>query len=133
MKLSRMQKIGLVFFLCTLLPAYLIANWRYHANLNAITDKFDREQKLHFSTDKLVSNCERNEEKENNHYGSNHQICDQGLQEHASTSHVMDILMQEKASNETRWYRNFFLSVLILNLFGFFIYKGNAFLNREEV
>lgn len=132
MKLSRIQKISLAFFLCTLLPAYLIANWRHEANLNVITDKFEREQKLHISTDKLLSNCERNEDKENDHYSANHQICEQGLQEHTSTSHVMDILTQEKTSNETRWYRNFFLSILILNLLGLSIYKGNAFLNREK-
>ena len=133
MSISRMQKIGLAFFLCTLLPAYLIANWRHETNLNAITDRFEREQKLHLSTDKLVSNCERNEEKESDHYSANHQICTQGLEEHASTSQAMDVLTQEKMQNETHWYRNFFVSVAVLNLLGLLFYQGTAVLKREQI
>ena len=133
MSISRMQKIGLAFFLCTLLPAYLIANWRHETNHNAITDRFEREQKLHLSTDKLVSNCERNEEKESDHYSANHQICTQGLEKHASTSQAMDVLTQEKMQNETHWYRNFFVSVAVLNLLGLLFYQGTAVLKREQI
>lgn len=133
MKLSRIQKFALVFFISTFLPAYLIANWRHEANLSLITEKFEREQTLHLSTDKLVSNCERNEEKNNDHYSANHQICNQGLQEHAATSHAMDRLNQEKARNDMGWYRNLFLSVAIFNLFGLLAYQANQFLKRKEI
>ena len=132
MSLSHTQKIGLAFFICTLAPAYLIANWRHAENLSALTDKFEREQQLHLSTDKLLSNCVRNEAKENDHYSATHQICEQGLSEHELTTHAMDVLTQEKAANDTRWYRNFFLSVLIFNLMGWTLYKANTFLRGEE-
>ena len=133
MSFSRKQKIGIVFFLCTLLPAYLIANWRHDANLSAISNKFEREQQLHVSIDKLVNSCERNEEKENDHYSPNHQICEQGLKEQTSTAHAMEVLTQEKQNNDTQWYRNFFLSVSVLNLLGLLIYQGNTVLKRQDV
>ena len=132
MTLSRIQKIGFAFFICSLLPSYLIAHWRHEANSVAIADEFAQEQNLHLSTDKLLLNCERNEKKDNDHYSANHQICEQGLQEHELTTHAMVDLGQDKVRNETRWYRNFFLSVLLFNLLAFVVYKGIAFLKRDD-
>ena len=132
MSLSGIQKIGIAFFIASLLPAYLIAHWRYEANISSIQDKFEREHNLHLSTDKLLINCERNEKKENTAYDVNHQICDQGQQTHELTSHAMSALAQQKARNSVWWYFNFFVSVSVFNLLGFAIYKGNIFLKREE-
>jgi hypothetical protein len=132
MQLSRPQKIGIAFFICSLLPSYQIAHWRHAANAAAIADELEQEHKLHLSTDKLLLNCERNEKKEDDHYSANHQICAQGLQEHELTTHAMDGLAQDNARNEVRWYRNFFLSVLFFNLLALALYKGNAFLKRQD-
>ena len=132
MSLSRIQKIAIVFFIASLLPAYLIAQWRYGANISSIQDKFERERNLHLSTDKLLINCERNEKKENTAYDANHRICDQGLRTHELTSLAMTALDQEKARNSVWWYANFLLSVVLLNFLGFAVYKGNIFLKREE-
>ena len=132
MTLSHTQKIGIAFFALSLLCAYLFANWRHEANLLEITEEFKLEQSLHLSTDKLLNNCERNAEKENTPYGANHQICDEGLQEHELTARLMKVLDTEKERNNTRWYRNFFLSVLILNLFGFAIQQWLKFIKRND-
>jgi hypothetical protein len=132
MNLSRIQKIGLAFLLASLLPAYLIAHWRYDANLSAIQEKFDREQKLHLSSDKLRANCERNEQKDNAAYDANYQICNQGLQTHEFTAQAMSALEQEKSSNHTWLYGNFLLWVLLLNLLGFVLYKARLLLDQEE-
>ena len=130
MKLTRIQQICFVFFACTLLPSYLIANWRHDANLAALTEKLEREHGLNLSTDKLQINCERNELKEGTPYDANHQICEQGAQEQKQTAHAMDVLTQEEARNDVRWYRNFFLAVLAFNLLGFIAYKAYLFLKR---
>jgi hypothetical protein len=132
MILSRIQKISIAFFICSLLPSYLIAQWRHEANSVAISNEFAQEKNLHLSADKLLLNCERNEKKDNDHYSANHQICEQGLQEHELTTHAMDGLRQDKVRNETRWYRNFFLSVLLFNLLAVVVYKGIAFLRRDD-
>ncbi|PUE28826.1 hypothetical protein B9Z35_12630 [Limnohabitans sp. Jir61] len=132
MTLSRAQKIGVVFFALSLPCAYLSANWRHEANLLEITEQFKLEQSLHLSTDKLLSNCERNAQKENTPYGANHQICDEGLQEHDLTARLMDALETEKERNNTRWYRNFFLSVLIFNLLGLAVQQWLNFTKRND-
>lgn len=97
MKLTRNHKIGLIFFVCSLLPAYWIANWRYEANLANLTETLNKEQALHLSTDKLLSNCEKNAEGKAHPYDATHQICNQGSDIHARTDHAMDLLAQEKA------------------------------------
>lgn len=132
MNLSRIQKIGLAFFIATLLPAYLIAHWRYDANLSAIEEKFEREQKLHLSSDKLRANCERNEQKDSTAYDAHYQICNQGLQTHEFTAQAMSALEQEKSSNNAWLYGTFLLSVLLLNLLGFALYKARLLLDQEE-
>lgn len=132
MKLTRRQKIGIAFFIFSLLPAYLFANWRHQANLEGITDRYERVQALHLSTDKLVSNCEKNQRNENTPYGANHQICDQGSQEHSQTERAMNLLDQEKARNDVRFYQNFILFALLLNLLGFVTYKASQFMAKEE-
>lgn len=132
MNLTRLQKISIAFFICSLLPAYLIANWRHAENLTAITERYERERNLHLSTDKLLQNCALNEKKENAHYTANHQICAQGEQEHARSGQLMKLLVEEKANNDQHWYRNFAFSVVLLNLLGLAIYKAYSVLTREE-
>jgi hypothetical protein len=132
MTLSRTQKIRIAFFAFSLPWAYLFANWRHEANLLEITEEFKLEQSLHLSTDKLLSNCERNAQKENTPYNANHQICDEGLQEHDLTARLMDALETEKERNNTRWYRNFFLSVLIFNLLGLAVQQWLNFTKRND-
>jgi len=87
---------------------------------------------LHLSTDKLLNNCEQNQKNDNTPYGANHQICNQGLQEHSQTEHAMGMLDQEKARNQTRMYQNIALFALLFNLIGFVAYKASLFLAREE-
>ena len=132
MKLTRIQKIAIAFFIASLFPAYLLSVWRYQANLDAITDQFKREQTLHISTDKLLNNCEQNQKNDNTPYGANHQICSQGQQEHSQTEHAMGLLDQEKARNQTRMYQNIALLTLLFNLIGFVAYKASLFLAKEE-
>lgn len=132
MNLTRLQKISIAFFICSLLPAYLIANWRHAENLTAITGRYERERNLHLSTDKLLQNCALNEKKENAHYTANHQICAQGEQEHARSGQLMKLLVEEKANNDQHWYRNLAFSVVLLNLLGLAIYKAYSVLTREE-
>lgn len=132
MNLTRLQKISIAFFICSLLPAYLIANWRHAENLTAITERYERERNLHLSTDKLLQNCALNKKKENAHYTANHQICAQGEQEHARSGQLMELLVEEKANNDQRWYRNLAFSVVLLNLLGLAIYKAYSVLTREE-
>jgi len=132
MSLSRIQKIAIALFIGSFLPAYLMAQWRYDANISSIQDKFERERNLHLSTDKLLVNCERNEKKENTAYDANHRICDQGLKTHELTSQAMSALDQENTHSRVWWYVNFLLSVLVLNFLSFAIYKGKTFLKREE-
>jgi hypothetical protein len=132
MTLSRIQKISVVFFIATLIPSYLIANWRLNVNEAVITEEFEREKSLHLSTDKLLLNCEYNSAKGEDHYGAHHQICEQGLKTHARTSEAMESLAQDKLRNETRWYRNFFLTLALFNLLGFALLKINEFSKLER-
>jgi len=133
MTFSRVQKISLAFFICSLLPAYLIAHWRHAANQASTAEKFDKEHSLHISTDKLVINCERLEATEGQQFSANHQICNQGQQQHALTQSAMDALAEENSANDTRWYRNFLLSMVFFNLLGFVAYKARLVLNRDDV
>lgn len=133
MTLTRIQKFSLAFFMCSLLPAYFFANWRHAENLSALTLRYEQEQGLHDSTDKLITQCAENEKKDNDHFSANHQICEQGLQEHELSQRLMALLNQEKANNDLRWYRNFVLSVVLLNVLGIAIYKSSQVLPQEEV
>ena len=126
MTLTRLQKVGLAFFVCTLVPAYLIADWRHAATLTNLDAAYAREQDLHQSTDKLLGNCERNDTP----YDANQQICNQGQRLHAQTSQAMDTLVQEKQNNDSQWHRNFWLAVLLFNLAGWAIYKGRRVLDQ---
>lgn len=131
MKLTRIQKITLAFFVSSLLPAYLIANWRYEAKLANLEEVLHKEQSLHQSTDRLLSNCEKNAEHQANAYDATHQICNQGLDIHDHTDHAMTLLKEEKTANEMKWYRNFGLSVALFNLLAFVLYRANLYLTRE--
>jgi acyl-homoserine lactone acylase PvdQ len=131
MKLTRIQKIAIAIFVASLLPATLIANWRYNSKLDSITGLFAKEQALHQSTDKLLINCDKIASTKANPYDATHQICDQGSDIHAQTEHAMALLTQEYASNQTKWYRNFALTVLLFNLLAFFLYRASIYLKRE--
>jgi hypothetical protein len=131
MKLSRRQQAALAFFVCSLLPAYLIANWRYEAQLAVLNEMLQKEQALHMSTDKLLGHCENNSAHKAEPYDATHRICSQGSDLHARTEQAMTLLTEEKAKNETKWYRNFGLIVLLLNLMAFTLYKASIYLRRE--
>ena len=126
MTLTRLQKIGLAFFVCTLVPAYLIANWRHSATLETLDAAYVREADLLKSTDKLISNCERNDTP----YDANQQICNQGQRLHQQTSEAMQKLAQQKAHNDSQWHTNFWLSVLVFNLIAWALYKGKRALRE---
>jgi hypothetical protein len=132
MTLTRRQTIGLLFFVGSLLPAYLIANWRYDAKLASVIEMFEKEQALHLSTDKLVSNCEKIAASKANPYDATHQICDQGTDTHARTEQAMNLLTQEKVANEMAWYRNFALSVMFFNLLALAIDRVNTYLKPSN-
>ena len=131
MTLTRIQKIGIAIFVMSLLPATLIANWRYESKLASLTDMFEKEQALHMSTDKLLSNCEKIETNNASAYDATHQICAQGSQIHEHTERAMAVLVQEKDINDTKWYRNFALTVALVNLLAFFLYRTSGYLKRE--
>jgi hypothetical protein len=131
MTLTRIQKIGIAIFVMSLLPATLIANWRYESKLASLTDMFEKEQALHLSTDKLLINCEKIAATKANPYDATHQVCAQGLQIHEHTQQAIALLTHEKSINETKWYRNFALTALFVNLLVFFLYRASVFLKRE--
>ena len=131
MMLTRIQKISIAVFIVSLAPAYWIANWRYESKLASLTDMLDKEQSLHMSTDKLLVNCDKIAATKANPYDATHQICEQGTNIHEHTEHAMALLTQEKASNATKWYRNFALTSLLFNLLAFFLYRASVFFKRE--
>jgi hypothetical protein len=132
MTITRNQKIGLAFFIFSLIPSYFIAQWRYEYSVQTITEELEREHALHLSTDKLLSNCANDEAKENTNYGANHQICNLGLQEHALSEYAMSVLEQEKVSSDAQRYRVFALLVLMLNLLGWIANKANQLLGKAK-
>lgn len=93
---------------------------------------FQKEQALHLSTDKLLSNCEELEARNAASYNPAHKICNQGTEVHARTDQTMQLLQEAKNATATQWYRNFFLAAIFLNLVGFLLYQANAHLQREE-
>lgn len=131
MKLSRPQQAILAFFVCSLLPAFLIANWRYEAQLTGLNEMLQKEQALHLSADKLLGNCENNNAHKAEPYDASYRICSQGSDTHARTENAMNWLNEERAKNEMKWYRNFGLAVLLLNLMAFTLYRGYIYLKYE--
>ena len=115
MTLTRQHKLVLVIVLITCLPAYFIANLRYDADVAAVEHVFEREKDLHQSTDKLLQNCERNEQKENTPYGAGRVICDQGAQAHQRTQRVMADLEARQTNARVQWYQTFAIAVLVIN------------------
>jgi len=115
MTLTSQQKQGLVIVLLTCLPAYLIANLRYDANIDTLEYAFEREKDLHQSTDKLLQNCERNEQKEATSYGAGRVICDQGAQAHERTERAMADLEARKDHARTQWYQTFVMAMVVIN------------------
>jgi hypothetical protein len=132
MTLTLHKKIAIAFFVFSLIPAYFIAQWRYQFNVSAITEELEREHALHVSVDKLLSNCESYEAREGTAYGTNHQICKQGLQAHALSEHALTLLAQEKERSDSQRYRNFTLLVVVINLLAWATYKFGQFLNRQQ-
>lgn len=130
-KPTRIQIIGMAVFIASLAPAYWFANWRYDSKLTNLSDMFEKEQTLHLSTDKLLTNCDKIEAANPNAYDATHQICAQGSNVHERTEHAMTLLAQEKDRNETKWYRNFALTVLCVNLLAFCLYRVSVYLKRE--
>lgn len=131
MKLTRIQKMGVAFFAFSLPLAFLIAQWRYEAALTSLNETLQKEHALHLSADKLLSNCEKSAALKADPYDATHQICKQGSDIHAHTEQVMAFIADEKAANEIKWYRNFGLTVLLLNLLAFALYRANIYLQRE--
>jgi hypothetical protein len=131
MTLTRLQKFAVGYLLISLLPSYWMASWQHDATLTAITEKFERERSLHLSTDKLLINCELNEEKQGTPYDANHQICNEGLHEHDLTEHAMQALQFEKDRNDKKLLRNFFILTLLFNLLGLLFYKAKLLIQRE--
>jgi hypothetical protein len=131
MKLTRLHKIAIAIFIASFLPATLIANWRLNSKLTSLNAMFEKEQALHHSTDKLLLNCEKIAATHSDAYGSTHQICAQGSKTHERTEKNMALLTQESASNDINWYRNFALTVTLINLVAFFLYRGSIYLKRE--
>jgi len=115
MTLTSQQKQGLVIVLLTCLPAYLIANLRYDANIDTLEYAFEREKDLHQSTDKLLQNCGRNEQKEATSYGAGRVICDQGAQAHERTERAMADLEARKDHARTQWYQTFVMAMVVIN------------------
>jgi hypothetical protein len=115
MTLTYPQKRSLVIFLITCLPAYWIANLRYDANVDTLEQAFEREKDLHQSTDKLLENCARNEEKEATPYGAERVICDQGAQAHERTERTMAELEARKHHAHSQWYQTFVIALLVMN------------------
>jgi hypothetical protein len=115
MTLTRTQKLVLVIVLITCVPAYFIANLRFDASVDTLEQAFEREKDLHQSTDKLLQNCERNEQKEAAQYGASRTICDQGAQAHERTERAMSELESRKDHARSQWYQTFGMVVLVLN------------------
>lgn len=115
MTLTHTQKLVLVIVLITCVPAYFIANLRYDANVDALKQAFEREKDLHQSTDKLLQNCERNEQKETTSYSAGRTICDQGAQAHERTERAMAQIESLQIHARSQWYQTFAITVLVLN------------------
>lgn len=115
MTLTRKQKLILVMVLITCVPAYFIANMRYDASVETLEQALEREKDLHQSTDKLLQNCERNEQKEATAYGADRTICDQGAQAHERTERAMAELELRKEHAHSQWYQTFAMAVLVMN------------------
>jgi len=130
MKFTRIQKITIAVFIVSLLPAYWIANWRFDSKLTTLHEMFEKQQALHLSAEKLLVNCEKIAAAKANPYDATHQICAQGSHIHEHSERAMALLTQEKASNETEWYRNFALTALLFNLLAFVLYRMSVFLKR---
>lgn len=131
MKLTRFQTICLACFVASLLPAYWFANWRHETQLGSLNDRLQKEQALHASVDKLMSNCETIAARQAMTYDPSHQICNQGNDIHTRTQQAMDTVEQAKARNDRKWYRDFAFIILGVNLCAFALYKANGYLKRE--
>jgi len=132
MKLTTLPKLSLAFFACTLVPAYLVANWRYEVDFAVFSEKIEREEELLQSTQKLLSNCEQNESKSNDHYDANHQVCSNGERVRERTTLNIETLTQDQEELHSRWWRNFALVVLSLNVLGVLVYKSRQLLLDEK-
>lgn len=132
MTFNRIHKIGVALFFCSLVPAFVIANWRHESHLQRIDAQIAKEHGLHQSTDKLIANCKKNADTGVTSYDANHRICEQGIQTHERTSQALEALALEKQHNDRDWYRNFFLSLIFFNFLGFVIYRVNILLGMPS-
>ena len=130
MTVTGMHKKWLVYFACTLIPAYWVANWRHETNLSAIQEKLQREEAFLLSTEKLIKNCVSNAEKQSQPFDASYQICAQGVKIHARTAEQIASLNHKKMTNDSHWYQNFSICVGILNLLGFLVFKSRRILQE---
>lgn len=131
MKLNALQKIALAFFVCTLVPAFFVANWRFDVNDTVLSEKIEREEELLQSAQKLLSNCQQNESKSNDHYDANHQVCSNGEQARDRATAKINTLSQDKEQLHSRWWSNFMWTVLCLNVAGILAYKSRQLLQDK--
>jgi hypothetical protein len=132
-KLSNTQWLGFCFFVGSLLPAYLIADWQYEKKLTMINSVLEREQSIHESTDKLVRNCEDLNQQTASSYGPNHTICKQGREMHERTDLVKTQLSLEKEHLQVAFWLSFLAVVASINFIGYVLYKGKQHLNSEPL
>ena len=130
MTLTHAQKLATLFLACTVVLSYVTANVRHAHQQAVITEKFEREESLHQSTDKLVAECAKEAQTDHDRFGIQRKVCDQGQDEHNRTQLRMDQLQAERAQNDRRWYINFVVSVLVLNGLAYATIRINRFFNE---
>ena len=132
MKLSSTQWVGLCFFVASLMPAYLVADWQYEKKLTTINAALEREQSIHESTDKLVRNCEHLNQEIGTAYGPNYTICKQGRDIHDHTALAQDGLTAEKDHLKFSLWMIFLAMTTGINVIGYTLYKGAQYLNSDQ-
>lgn len=132
MNLSSRQKLWIFFFACSLLPAYWFANWRYETKFTSITTTIEREQSLHASTDKLLSNCQKISAGNAASYEATDLICKLGQDTHEHTFNAIENLTAEKNSLNIFFMLNFLSFAAGLNLIGVLLYQANNYLKSEQ-
>ena len=131
MKLSSTQWVAISFFVMSLLPAYLVANWQYEKKLTTVNAALEREQSIHESTDKLIKNCENLNQETGTAYGPNYTICKQGREIHEHTELAEDTLTAEREDLKFSMWLIFLAMTTGMNLMGYTLYKGAQYLNSE--
>ncbi len=132
MNLSSRQKKWIIFFVCSLLPAYWFSNWRYETKFASITSTIEREQSLHTSTDKLLSNCKKISAGNAAAYEATDRICKLGQETHEHTFSTIENLKAEIGNLKIFFMVNFLALAAGLNLIGVLLYQANNYLKSEQ-